>query len=103
MSLNNIACSDGQYGLERFGYHTLGDVPNFPYLGGAQVVFGYGSESCGTCWQLSYHGNSIKVIALDHADSGFNVALGALNALTNNQAQFLGSVQATATQLNATD
>ncbi|UNI15083.1 hypothetical protein JDV02_001652 [Purpureocillium takamizusanense] len=100
-SLNKVACSDGPHGLQRFGYTTLGHVPKFPMIGGAQVVAGYGSEACGTCWELTYNTTSIRLTALDHADTGFNIALAAMNALTGNRAQVLGRVQATATQPDA--
>ncbi|KJZ74144.1 hypothetical protein HIM_06375 [Hirsutella minnesotensis 3608] len=102
-SLNEVACSNGPNGLERFGYTRLGDLPNFPMIGGAQAVAGWGSKNCGSCWQLTYNGKSIQLLAVDHADNGFNIALGAMNVLTNNQAEFLGRVNATATQLEATD
>ncbi|KAJ6445685.1 Autophagy-like protein 22 [Purpureocillium lavendulum] len=102
-SLSHIACSTGPNGLERFGYSKLGDIPKFPMIGGAQAVAGWGSTNCGTCWELTYNGRSIHILAVDHTDNGFNIALAAMNALTDNRAQFLGRIQATATQLNATN
>ena len=43
------------------------------------------NEQCGTCWRLTYPGSgkSITVLAVDHAGAGFNIALDALNDLTN--------------------
>lgn len=56
---------------------------------------------CGSCWTLTYNGNSINVLAIDHTDTGFNLALEAMNGLTNNQAEALGRIDATATQVDA--
>ena len=60
---------------------------------------GWNSPNCGTCWQLKYKNNTINVLAIDHARSGFNIALAAMNKLTNNQAEHLGIVQATVTEV----
>lgn len=127
-SLTSVACSDGSNGLIPKGYPTQGSLPDFPFIGGAAVVAGwndpdvsptdsFGEErerereadqptrgpkiQCGSCWQLTYNGKSINVLAIDHTDNGFNLALGAMNALTNNQAEFLGRIEATATQVAA--
>lgn len=56
-------------------------------------------SQCGTCWQLSYSGRTINVLAIDHAASGFNIAEAALNELTNGQAEALGRIDATAVQV----
>lgn len=58
---------------------------------------------CGTCWQLSYGGRTINVLAIDHAASGFNIAQAAMNELTNGQAAALGRVEATVVQTAASD
>ena len=100
-SLTTVACSDGPNGLITKGFSTFGSLPHFPNIGGAQAVGGWNSASCGTCWQLTYSGNSINVLAIDHAASGFNIALEAMNTLTDGQAEFLGRVDATATQVDA--
>lgn len=55
---------------------------------------------CGSCFELTYNGVSINVLAIDHAASGFNIAEAAMNALTNNQAVALGRVTATAVQVD---
>ncbi|KAI0933549.1 hypothetical protein AcW1_005351 [Taiwanofungus camphoratus] len=94
-SMDSVSCSDGPNGLAPT-YPTFGSLPDFPYIGGADVVTGWGSSECGSCWQLSYDGNTINVLAIDHTASGFNIALEAMNALTDGQAQFLGRVSATA-------
>ncbi len=100
-SLDIVACSNGPNGLETKGYTTFGSLKNFPNIGGAQYIAGWNSASCGTCWQLKYNGKTINVVAIDHADSGFNLSLEAMNKLTNNQAEQLGVVQATVTSLPA--
>ncbi|KAI0742198.1 Cerato-platanin, partial [Irpex lacteus] len=76
--------------------------PGFSNIGGAGAVAGFNSAACGTCWQLTFNGTSINVTAIDHAAAGtFNIALTAMNKLTHNQAQFLGRVNAQATQVAA--
>lgn len=101
-SMNDVACSDGEHGLiTRYGWQTQGQVSKFPYIGAAQAVGGWNSEACGTCWQLSYGGRTINVLAIDKAGAGFNIALDAMNALTNGQAVQLGRVDAAATQVAA--
>ncbi|KAI0823897.1 immunomodulatory protein [Trametes gibbosa] len=99
-SMASVACSDGSHGLLTKGFKTFGALPHFPNIGGAAVVAGWNSAQCGTCWQLSYKGESINVIAVDHANSGWNIALGAMNTLTGGQAKQLGRIDATAKQVD---
>ncbi|EFW99471.1 epl1 protein [Grosmannia clavigera kw1407] len=99
-SLTVVSCSDGTNGLiTRYGWQTQGSVSKFPYIGGADAIAGWNSANCGTCWQLTYNGRSINVLAIDHAGSGFNIAQAAMNDLTNGQAASLGRIDATATQV----
>ncbi len=100
-SLANVACSDGANGLLTKGFSTFGSLPHFPNIGGAAAIAGWNSSSCGTCWQLTYKGKSINVLAIDHTDDGFNIAEAALNTLTNNQAEQLGRIDATVKQVSA--
>ncbi|KAG7149929.1 Protein SnodProt1 like protein [Verticillium longisporum] len=72
----------------------------FPYIGGAPAVSGWNSPNCGTCWELSYNGRTINVLAIDHSANGFNIALDAMNALTGGQAVKLGRVDASSKQVN---
>ncbi|CAF3544029.1 hypothetical protein FGSG_11205 [Fusarium graminearum PH-1] len=99
-AMTAVSCSDGTNGLiTRYGWKTQGQIPKFPYIGGAQAIAGWNSPSCGTCWKLTYKGKSINVLAIDHTAAGFNISPAAMNALTNNQAVQLGRVDATATQV----
>lgn len=116
-SLATVACSDGPNGLltkgqpkhhfstrcdadpRHTGFTTFGSLPTFPNIGGASAVAGWNSPSCGSCWQLTYNGTSINVLAVDHTDAGFNIGLKALNKLTKNQGVFLGRVNAQFKQL----
>lgn len=61
------------------------------------------SSQCGTCWQLTYQGRSINVLAIDLSTNGFNIALDAMNALTNGQAAQLGRIDATSTQVDVSN
>ncbi|KAI0662844.1 immunomodulatory protein [Cubamyces menziesii] len=92
--LEALACANGQHGLEPLGYKTLGSLPSFPNVGGAAAVSGFNSPSCGSCWQLTFNGTSINVLAVDHATEGFNISFAALNALTKGQGLSLDEIDA---------
>jgi hypothetical protein len=103
-SLTTVACSNGPNGLMTRGFTTFGSLPNFPFIGGAPAVTGFDSPGCGTCWRLTYVNpqkvsTSINILAIDVASPNYNIALEALNRLTNNQAMFLGRVPVTAVQV----
>lgn len=97
-SLDTVACSET---LESYGYTNFKSLPNFPYIGGASVVTGFDAPACGSCWNLTYGSTTISVLAIDSAGNGFNIALAAMNNLTNNQAMFYGRVNATVTSVDA--
>jgi len=102
-SLDTVACSDGSNGLVTKGFPTFGSLPDFPNIGGASVVAGWNSADCGTCWQLTYSGTgkSINILVVDHADDGFNISQEALDDLTDGQAVQLGRIDASVTQIDA--
>ncbi|KZP26329.1 Cerato-platanin [Athelia psychrophila] len=105
-SLSVVACSDGTNGLLTAGYTTFGSLPKFPYIGGAQAIAGWNSASCGSCWNLTYTNTkkvskSISVLAIDHTDNGFNIALEAMNALTGGIAEELGRISVTSKEIAA--
>jgi hypothetical protein len=75
-TLSVASCSDGANGLLTNGYTTQGSLPGFPKIGGASVIAGWNSASCGTCWSLTYNGNTINVIAIDHATEGLTLRRG---------------------------
>ncbi|KAG9318080.1 Cerato-platanin [Chiua virens] len=103
LSLADLACSNGPYGLMTKGYTTLGSLPDFPYIGGAYTVTGWDSPSCGTCYTLTYSitGATITVLAVDVALDGFNLSEEAMNALTGGNAVEYGRINATAVQVDA--
>ncbi|KAL7271668.1 hypothetical protein RUND412_005557 [Rhizina undulata] len=90
----SLSCSDGANGLSTKGYATLGALPNFPLVGAASTIAGWNSANCGACYQITYNGNSINVIAVDHAADGFVLSRSALDTLTGGQAVALGRVTA---------
>ncbi|KAF7356560.1 hypothetical protein MVEN_00989700 [Mycena venus] len=101
-SLDVVACSNGLNGLESKGFKTLGSLPKFPFIGAAGAVEGWNSTNCGTCWQLTYASTkkTINVLAVDHAAPGtFNIALEAMDVLTNNRSVELGRVTITSKQV----
>ena len=99
-SMNNVACSNGDNGLVTKGFPTFGSLPSFPGLGGVSAVKGWNSPECGSCWQLTFGGNSIYVTAVDTISDGFDISLAAMNLLTNGQAQQLDSIDAQATSVD---
>ncbi|KAJ7650375.1 cerato-platanin-related secreted protein [Roridomyces roridus] len=106
-SLNIVACSNGNHGLEVFGFTTFGSLPDFPYIGGVGAIEGFNSANCGTCWQLTYTNpkgvsKSINVLGIDHAAPGtFNIAQEAMDVLTGGQAVQLGRVTVKSKQVAA--
>lgn len=99
-SLNEVTCSNGENGLiTRFGWETQGETSNFPNIGGAPAVEAWNSPNCGSCWELSYDGHKINVMAVDKAVGGYVIGLGAMDALTNGLGEQLGRVEAEARQV----
>ncbi|KZP05256.1 Cerato-platanin [Athelia psychrophila] len=104
-SARSWASPSNDLGITFGGLHAaFGSLPKFPYIGGAQAVAGWNSASCGSCWNLTYTNTkkvskSISVLAVDHADSGFNIALEAMNALTGGIAEELGRISVTSKQI----
>ncbi|KAI9452945.1 Cerato-platanin [Lactarius psammicola] len=72
------------------GFTTFGSLPSFPNIGAAQAIGGWNSTACGSCWKISFGGQSINVIAVDHAGDGFNLSLEAMDTLTNGRAKEFG-------------
>jgi hypothetical protein len=71
----------------------LSQVPGFPRVGGAFTVERWDSRSCGKCYMLMYGSNSIYVMAVDHAGTGFNIGKKAMDELTRGRAEAVGKVQ----------
>ncbi|KAI9433901.1 Cerato-platanin [Lactarius indigo] len=99
-SLNNVACSDGKNGLITKGFTTFGSLPSFPNIGGVFAVKSWNSTYCGSCWELTYEGDTIYVTAIDTVGDGFDLSLKAMNTLTDGKAKQLDVVSAEATQVD---
>jgi len=105
--LTTVACSDGSNGMITRGFNTFQNLPNFPHIGGADAIAGWNSPNCGTCWELAYTNaqgttKTINVLAVDVALSGFNIALSAMNELTDGNAAQFGRIDVVSQQVNAT-
>jgi hypothetical protein len=99
-SLLEVSCSDGANGLiTRYGWNYQKDIPTFPYIGGVPAVAGWNSPSCGTCWKVTYGAKSIYVLGIDQGSGGFNIALAAMQDLTNGQAVQLGRIDVASEQV----
>ncbi|KAI0329938.1 Cerato-platanin-domain-containing protein [Cubamyces sp. BRFM 1775] len=96
--MNTVACSNGDNGLNP-PYAHFGDLPGFPYIGGAQFVEAWNSPNCGSCWALGYKGNVIYVTLVDSYYTGFNIAKQAMDVLTDNNSDD-GPVDITAHQVS---
>ncbi|ESK87458.1 allergenic cerato-platanin asp f13 [Moniliophthora roreri MCA 2997] len=99
-SFLTVACSDGSNGMIIKGYPTFGSVPS--YVGAVDTITGWNSESCGTCYQITWSGTgkTIHVVGVDVAGNGFNVGQKAMDDLTNGQAVALGNIDVTATRVD---
>lgn len=99
--VTSFACPD----LTTQGYNTFGDIPAWPFIGGAPQVQSTNSPSCGTCWELSYvNTNGITLflyfLAIDTAPQGrFTISLDGMNYLTNNDAVALDGMPITVGQM----
>lgn len=103
-SLKTVSCSDGTNGLITQGYSTFNSLPGFPLIGGAPTVKGWNSPNCGKCYQLHYKNGkadeTINVLAVDSGPGGFNLGLKAMNQLTKGNAEQLGRIQGTYTEVD---
>ncbi|THH12287.1 hypothetical protein EW146_g7761 [Bondarzewia mesenterica] len=101
-SLDSVACSNGEHGLDT-RFRKFGDIPVFPFIGGAFAVTGWNSVNCGTCWSLTNPdtGITINYLAIDTVAVGFNGAIAAMDKLTNGRAAELGRINVSAFQLPA--
>ncbi|KAL7267820.1 hypothetical protein RUND412_009576 [Rhizina undulata] len=91
--MDTVACSDGANGLAS-RFPTFGSIPTFPNIGAAFTIPGLNSPNCGTCYQITYEGQSSYVTAVDHASDGFVLSQEALSTLTNGLTDQLGRVTA---------
>lgn len=99
--LTSLACSDGPNGLmTKYKWKIQGDIAGFPYIGGADVISGWNSPLCGSCWKLEYEGNRIHVMVVDHAGNGFNIADSALDELTDGKGIEQGRINVQATRVS---
>ncbi|KAI0036156.1 SnodProt1 [Vararia minispora EC-137] len=97
-SLYGVACSTGPHGLVTAGYKVFRDLPTFPNLAAWQDA-SYGSDSCGTCWNITHDGVSALVTVIDKSGDGFNVAKSTYEELNHNDLS-KGSFSATAFQVD---
>jgi hypothetical protein len=84
-SLNGVACSNGANGLVT-RFPTFGNIPTFPFIGGAPGVV-FNSPNCGGCWRLTSQttNRSLIMTAIDSSGFGFNLAQEAFVTLNGGQ------------------
>lgn len=87
-------CNDGTSAFSAKGFKTQGDLSKFPYIAGAPqegidtAGAAFYTPYCGACWELSFAGKSITVLAikgLPKEDGAFSVSTKALEELTGGQ------------------
>lgn len=98
ISVDAVTCSGA---LKAKGYTTFGSISS--YIGGAYVVKGSSSPSCGTCYELSYMNKAIYVVAVDSAGEGFNIGQKALEVLGGQEAVDAGHISASAMQVDGSN
>jgi len=106
-SLDIVACSDGENGLETSGYTTFSSLPKFPYVGAVGAVAGWNSPNCGTCWNVTYTNSknvskTLSILAIDVSGGGFVLGQKTMDELTGGQAVALGRVNVVSAQVNVT-
>jgi hypothetical protein len=84
-SLNNVACSDGGENPLAGRFSKFGELPTFPFIGGAPGIV-WNSPNCGGCWKLTNAatGTWIIMTAIDSAAT-FNIAEEAFVTLNGGQ------------------
>lgn len=87
-----VKCSAGINGVK---YATLGDLPNFPYVGGTPTTTD--PANCGKCYEVVYNGKPINILAID-SSTGFNLNPDAFTELTGDLD--LGRVDGTYTEVD---
>ncbi|EEA20070.1 hypothetical protein TMatcc_000043 [Talaromyces marneffei ATCC 18224] len=92
--ISKLACSDGPNGLQNKGYSTLGQLPDFPYVGASPTISGWNSPNCGACYNITYNSVSLYVMGVDSSTSAFVVSQATLDRLTGGQAVALGQITA---------
>lgn len=100
-ALTSVSCSDGTNGLiTKYKWNTQGQISNFPYIGGFVGIAGWNSPQCGSCYSITWNGKTINILAIDHTETGFNIAEQAMNDLTGGNAVQLGRIDAQYVQVD---
>jgi hypothetical protein len=106
-SLSIVACSDGSHGLLTRGYTTFDTLPSFPHIGGSDLVKGWNSPNCGSCYQITYANvtsgakNTVNFLVIDVALRGFNGGKLMMDELTGGHAAEIGIANVTAKQVGS--
>jgi hypothetical protein len=78
-SLNEVSCSNGDYGLiTNYGWTSQGAIPNFPYIGGSADIAGWDSPKvCQPphlyCWYIRVHGERAELSRIRDVKSRVSV------------------------------
>ncbi|EMD34333.1 hypothetical protein CERSUDRAFT_36842, partial [Gelatoporia subvermispora B] len=105
-SLDGVSCS----GIltTGTGFTDIGSLSD-QNIGGAGVVeFFDDPQGCATCWNLTFQAStgpiSVPIFVIDSSAEGtFNIAMKAMDTLTDGQAEQLGRVSASAEQIPVSD
>ena len=100
-SMNSVACSNGENGLET-KFPTFASIPSFPFIGGAYDIV-WNSPNCGSCWNITnpQTGLSTLMTAIDTSGVGFNLAEEAFAKLTDSDTS-VRTIEVVASKLSTT-
>ncbi|RGP70217.1 eliciting plant response [Fusarium sporotrichioides] len=70
-----------------------------PRIMGVDKIIGPDSTSCGSCIMLEYKDRARAFLAVTGAESGIELSLEGMNALTDGKAKALGHIDVTATRV----
>ena len=102
VSMLSVTCRDTSVLAK---WRVLGDVPSFPFIGGAFDITGDNSNNCGSCWAITNPrtGVSIQMTAIDRTFfvGDFNLGVDTIGNLTKGD-RSVSEIKLVATKLSTT-
>jgi hypothetical protein len=101
VSMLSVTCRDASV-LEK--WRVLGDIPSFPFIGGAFDIMGDNSNNCGSCWNITNPGTgvSVQMTAINRTFVGdFNLGVDTIGNLTKGD-RSVSEINLVATKISTT-
>jgi hypothetical protein len=86
-----------------FGAERVNQLAAWPNVTATAFIERNLSPNCGTCWQVTYQGRSINLLAIDHAPQGFTASPFTVNWLTSGTGITNGRVDVDVTQIDPSE